>query len=120
MVMFFDAAAGIDAVGVAGERVSGVDLEAPDGEAVAVVVDDVEVGRVLQRDAVDGEVVRGVGHDDARNLLAASCAGLLGEIPPGDVLPRSFSPPRPSMMPSPMTPAPEMCFAEMSGLHPLP
>ena len=45
------AAAGVDAVGVAG--VAGcVDADAPDGEAFAVAVGDVEVGGVLEGDAV--------------------------------------------------------------------
>ena len=60
-----------------------VDLHAPDREAVAVVVDDVEVGRVLERDAVEREVVGVVGDNEARNLLAAAGARLLGQIPPG-------------------------------------
>ena len=70
--------AGVDAVGVAGETLRRVDLDAPDREAVAMVVDDVEVGRVLERDAIQGEVVRVVGHDEARNLLPASGTRLLG------------------------------------------
>ncbi len=71
-------------------RLGGVDLQSPHGEAVAVVVDNVEVWRVLQRDAIDGEVVGGVGNDDAGNLLAASCASLFGEIPPCDVFAEEF------------------------------
>ena len=83
------AVAGVDAVGVAGEALRRVDLQAPDGEAVAVVVGDVEVGRVLERDAIEREVVGVVGDDEARNLLAAAGAGLLGQVPPGDILCRA-------------------------------
>ena len=42
-----------------------------------------EVGRVLQRDAVQREVVGVVGDDQARDLLAAAGARLLGKVPPG-------------------------------------
>ena len=57
----FGAVAGVDAVGVAGEAFGCVDFYAPYGEAVAAVVGDVEVGRVFEGDAVEGEVVGVVG-----------------------------------------------------------
>ena len=73
---------GIDAVGVA--RGAGrVDLDAPDGEAVAAVEGDVEVGRIFEGDAVESEVVGEVGFDEAGNLLSAGGAGVFGEVPPG-------------------------------------
>ena len=59
-----------------------VDLHSPDGEAVAAVVGDVEVGGVLEGDAVEGEVVRVIADDDARDLLGAAGACVLGEVPP--------------------------------------
>ncbi len=77
-------AAGVDTVGVAGSALGRVDAEAPDGEAVAMVVDDVEVGGVFKGDAVEGEVVGVVGDKDAGDLLTSGGAGLFGEIPPGD------------------------------------
>ena len=77
------AVAGIDAVGVAGQPLRRIDLQSPDRKAVAVVVDDVEVRRVFQRDAIEREVVGIIGDQDARNLLTASGARLLGQIPPG-------------------------------------
>jgi hypothetical protein len=84
------AVAGIDAVGVAGEALGRIDFESPDGEAVAVIVRDVEVGRVAEGDAVEGEVVSVVGDEDARDLLTAAGAGLLGEIPRGDGFAEEF------------------------------
>ena len=44
---------------------------------------EVEVGGVLEGDAVEGEVVGEVGVDEARDLLAAGGAGVFGEVPPG-------------------------------------
>ena len=77
------AAAGVYAIGVAGEAFGSVDFEAPDGEAVAVFVDDVEVGGVLEGDAVEGEVVGVVGDEDTGDLLSGASAGFFGEVPPG-------------------------------------
>lgn len=80
----------IDPVSVAGAALWCVDLQSPYGKTIAVVVDDVEVRRVLQCDPVDGEVVRSIGDDQAWNLLAASCASLLCEVPPGDIFAKKF------------------------------
>ena len=78
------AVAGIDAVGVAGEALGRVDFEAPDGEAVAVVVRDVEVGRIPQRDAVQGEPGGAGKRDQARAvLMGVGALGILGQVPPG-------------------------------------
>ena len=102
-------------------RLGGVDAEGPDGEAVAVVIDDVEVGGVLEGNAVEGEVVGVVGDEDAGDLLAAAGCGPARRDPTRRRFCRGFSePPRPSMVPSPMTPAPEMCWTEMRGLQPRP
>ena len=80
----FRAAPGINAVCVAGQALSCVDLEAPDGEAVAMVVYDVKVRGVLERDAVEGEVVSIIRDDETGNLLAPARAGLFGQVPPGE------------------------------------
>src|SRR5205807_148302 len=49
--------AGIDTIGVARALARRPELDTPDGETVAAVIGDVKVGRVLQRDAVEGEIV---------------------------------------------------------------
>jgi len=57
--------------------VRGVDADAPGGEAVAVVVADVEVGGVAESDVVEGEVVGVVGDDfPAEHLEFLSSRGI--------------------------------------------
>jgi hypothetical protein len=72
----------VDAVRVA--RVVGrVDDDAPCGEAVHVVQGDVEVRRILQRDAVQRDVARLVGLDQARHVLPGLfLLGAAGDLPP--------------------------------------
>src|SRR5262249_42953777 len=68
-------------------RVSGrVDDYAPRCEPGAIGEDHVKIAGVFQRDAVEGEVL-GVRHyDEARAILRATGARLLGEVPPRHVL----------------------------------
>ena len=109
MVMFFEPLPGSmpSVLREAGRlAMRGVDLDAPDGEAVAAVVGDVEVGGVAQRDAVEGEVVGVIADDEAGDRWRAA-GRALARSHALMFLPRNFSPPRPSMTPSPMTPAPE-------------
>ena len=84
---------------------------------------EVEVGRVSEGDAVEGEVVGEVGVDHARHLLAAGGASVFGEVPPGFgggfAVEDDLAPPWPSMAPSPMMAEPLAFFAVMSGLQPV-
>src|ERR1035437_4201172 len=81
MVMFLEPEPGSMPSVLRARRCGVVDFDAPDGEAVARFVGDVEVRRVLERDAVEGEVVGVVGDNEARDLLRAARACILGEAP---------------------------------------
>ena len=50
------------------------------------------MARVLERDAVEREIVAAVEHQDARAVLVAALARLLGDLPPRDVLAQHFGP----------------------------
>ena len=61
-------------------------LHAPHGEPVAAVVGHVEIGRILQRDSVQREVIAARKNSKAKIVLDAAGASLLRQIPPCDVL----------------------------------
>ena len=65
---------------------------APDRESVSAAVGDVEIAGILQRDAVQGEIVAARKHHQARAILASAGPSLLREVPPGDVLPDELGP----------------------------
>ena len=77
---------GIDAVGVAcGCR--RIDLDAPGGEAVSLAHDYVKIRRVAKCDSIQGEIIRGVNHQESKAILLRILhLGLLSEIPPCDSL----------------------------------
>ena len=81
--------AGIDGIGVPGIARS-VHDDAPGGEAIPAVVGDVEIRRVFQLDAVQREVVAVRQDQDARIILDSPFSRLLGQIPPGDILPHDL------------------------------
>ena len=92
------AIARVDAVGVARERVwrvgypvNGVDSNPPHSKAISCVIGHVEVWRVAQCNAIEGEVVGVVRNDEAADLLAAAVfQRLFAEIPGGDSLPEDI------------------------------
>src|SRR6266481_4342705 len=87
--MFFDPAPG-STPSVLRAAFRSVELQPPYRKAIAMVVNDMEVGRVLQRDPIDRKVVREIGDDQAWHLLAATTSSLFRKIPPGDLLVEKF------------------------------
>ena len=82
--------AGIDAIGVA-RVLRRIDNDAPGGKSVSVGVRNMEVGRVTQGDAVEGEIVGVRKNQDARAvLILVFDLGFLREVPPGNVLAGEF------------------------------
>src|SRR5262249_41087271 len=73
----------IDAVGISRTRVARVDDQPPYRKAVAAVVHDVEVRRVLERELVDREIVGPVDLNESWTALAlVDHLRELREIPP--------------------------------------
>jgi hypothetical protein len=69
--------------------------------------------RVPESDPVQSEVVSMIrGDQSADTLTSALRKRLLSHVPPRNVLTERFSPPRPSITPSPMMLAPETLSTE--------
>src|SRR5581483_9462384 len=82
--------AGVDTVGVASAAAGRPYLHAPHRESIAAAIGNVEVRRILERDAIEREVVAMREYQNARNILAPSRSRLFGQIPPGNICAKDF------------------------------
>ena len=121
MVMFFEPPPGSMPSVLRAQRAAGVSILTPQTvKPLPPLYETWKLGEFFRVMRYSVKLSAWSADDEAGDLLRAARARLLGEIPCALVLPRSFSPPRPSMTPSPMTPAPETCETVMSGLQPPP